>query len=182
LRNCGGQSPDDLKRLSAVKGLEEVRFGGPAIHDGIAEVIIALPKVQSVTVEDAEISPSFVDKLASHAATAERIRTLAFARCYGVTDEALRSLDEFSSLETLSLRDIMVTGSFLTGLNHEGSNPLPLKTLIAANAFLNDEAVASLPEVAPNLVRLDLRGNVGLSEGSRQVLQKLKNLKELTLP
>lgn len=181
LRNCGGLSPEDLKRLSAIKGLEEVKFGGPAINDGIAEVIIGLPKVQSVTVEDAEISPAFVDTLASHAATAERVRTLAFARCYGVTDEALHSLGKFSSLETLSLRDIMVTGSFLAGLNHEGSNPLPLKTLIAANAFLNDEAVASLPDVAPNLVRLDLRGNVGLSEGSTQVFQKLKNLKELTL-
>lgn len=181
LRNCGGLSPEDLKRLSAIKGLEEVKFGGPAINDGIAEVIIGLPKVQSVTVEDAEISPAFVDTLASHAATAERVRTLAFARCYGVTDEAIHSLGKFSSLETLSLRDIMVTGSFLAGLNHEGSNPLPLKTLIAANAFLNDEAVASLPDVAPNLVRLDLRGNVGLSEGSTQVFQKLKNLKELTL-
>jgi hypothetical protein len=181
LRHCGRLSPDDFKRLSAMEKLEEVKFGGPAVNDEIAGVIGGLARVQSVTIEDAEVSAVFLQKLASHAATAQRIRSLAFARCYGVTDETLESLGEFPSLETLSLREMLVTGAFLVALKNTEAGPLPLKTLIARNAFLDDQAVACLPEVAPNLVRLDLRGNTGLTEHSHQSFDKLENLKELKL-
>jgi hypothetical protein len=98
-----------------------------------------------------------------------------------VTDETLESLGEFPSLETLSLREMLVTGAFLVALKNTEAGPLPLKTLIARNAFLDDQAVACLPEVAPNLVRLDLRGNTGLTEHSHQSFDKLENLKELKL-
>jgi hypothetical protein len=58
---------------------------------------------------------------------------------------------------------------------------LPLKTLIVTNAYLDDEAVKHLPEIAPELVRLDLRGNAGLTEDSRPAFEKLENLKDLKL-
>ncbi len=181
LRNCGSLLSNDFQRLSAMEGLEEVKLAGPAVNDQIAGVITGLAKVQSLTIEDAEISAVFLQRLASHAPTARRIHTLAFARCYGVTDEALQPLGEFPSLKTLSLREILVTGAFLVALKNSGTGPLPLQTLIATNAFLDDQAVACLPGVAPNLVRLDLRGNAGLTEGSRQILENLENLKDLKL-
>ncbi len=181
LRNCGRLTPGDLGRLSAMKGLVELKLGGPAINDGIAEVIAGLPDVRSITLEDAEISGDFLVGLAADAARAKRIRTLGFARCYGVTDEALQSLPKFPNLESLSLRNIVVTGEFLATLDETGTGPLPLKTLIVTNAYLDNEAAKHLPEVAPKLVRLDLRGNPGLTEDSRQTFEKLENLKDLKL-
>ena len=111
-----------------MEGLEEVKFAGPAVNDQIAGVITGLAKVQSLTIEDAEISAVFLQRLASHAPTARRIHTLAFARCYGVTDEALEPLGEFPSLKTLSLREILVTGAFLVALKNPAHG-----TVAAAN-------------------------------------------------
>ena len=181
LRNCGRLVAKDLTHLAAFKGLVEVKLGGPAINDQLAEVILSLPQVRSLTIEDAEISAVFLEKLASDEATAERLQTLSFARCFGVSDQALTSIGRFSSLETLSLRDIMVSGEFLETLSEAGKGPLPLKTLIATNAFLNDSAVGRLPTLTPNLERLDLRGNMGITEESGSAFEKLKNLKDLKL-
>ncbi len=181
LRHCGRLSTGDLQRLSVIGSLEEIKLGGPAINDEIAGVLVGLPRLKSLTIEDAEITPAFLQKLASAAAAARRIQALAFARCYGVTDSALEPLDKFSSLESLSLHDILVTGKFLPALRDSGAGPLPLETLVVTNAFFGDAAVACLPEVAPHLVRLDLRGNTGLTGQSRQALERLEKLKELRL-
>ena len=181
LRNCGRLATEDFQRLAAFKGLVEVKLGGPAVNDQLADVILNLPQMRSLTIEDAEISAIFLEKLASDEATAERLQTLAFARCFGVTDEALESIDKFPNLETLSLRDIMVSGTFLGTLSERAKRPLPLKTLVATNVFLADEAIGCLPELAPNLVRLDLRGNPGITEASRSTFERLESLENLKL-
>lgn len=181
LRNCGRLSSEDFKRLAAIEGLVEVKFGGPAVNDEIASVIAGLLHVRSVAIEDAEISGACIETLAADRRAAERIRTLAFARCYGVTDEALEAIGRFPNLDTLSLRDIMVTGAFLVALSDGGKGPLPLKTLIATNAFLDDGAVQRLPTLAPDLERLDLRGNAGITEESQQAFKKLQGLEDVKL-
>lgn len=181
LRNCGRLAAEDFIRLNAFKNLVELKLGGPAVNDEIADVIRVLPRVHSLTIEDAEISTVFLEKLASDEATAERLRTLAFARSFGVTDEALTSIGQFANLETLSLRDIMVSGEFLADLSEAGRGPLAWRNLIATNAFLDDTAIERLPELAPNLERLDLRGNPGITDESRPTFEKLEDLKELKL-
>lgn len=181
LRNCGRLTIDDFGALSGVESLDEVKFAGPAINDAIADVIVSLPAVRSVTIEDAQISGDLLSKLAAHSATAQRLGSLAFARCFGVTDDALASLSAFPNLENLLLRDITITGEFLAAMRDSGSGPLHLKTLVAINAFFDDETAALIPIVAPNLVRLDLRGNAGLGEPAKQTFEELQNLKELKL-
>lgn len=181
VRNCGRLTADDFNRLSAFDGLVELKLGGPAVNDDVASVILGLPELRSLTIEDAEISPVFLEKLASDKVTAERIRTLAFARCFGVTDESLGEIDRFSRLATLSLRDIMISGEFLTRMSEAGKGPLTLKTLIVTNAFLDDAMVRQLPKLIPNLEYLDLRGNPGITEESASTFEKLKSLRELKL-
>ena len=181
LRSCGRLTAGDFRRLTALQDLVEVKLGGPAVNDEIADVILGLLKVRSLVIEDAEISSAFFEKLASDERIAERLQSLAFARCFGVTDETLLSIGKFPNLESLSLRDIMVSGEFLASLSKAGTSPLPLKTLIATNAFLDDTVVEILPTLAPNLERLDLRGNMGITDQSRATFERLKYLKDLKL-
>jgi hypothetical protein len=181
LRNCGGLAAADIGQLTSLEGLVELKLGGPTINDGIVDSIVRLPGVRSLAIEDAEISAAFFNRLAESRPVAERLRSLAFARCYGVTDEALETLGSFTSLETLSLRDAPVTGAFLANLSESGEGPLPWKTLVATNAFLDDAAVQRLPKLAPMLVRLDLRGNLGVTDESQAALDELADLKELEL-
>lgn len=179
LRNCGRLGVEDFQCLAKFQTLVELKLGGPAVNDELAAVILNLPQLCSLTIEDAEISAAFLDKLSSDKATAERLRTLAFARCFGITDEALASIDRLPNLETLSARDMMVSGQFLAMLSEAGSGPLALKSLTVVNAFLNDAAVGHLPTVAPRLERLDLRGNPGITDVSGATLEKLRNLKDV---
>ena len=181
LRNCGRLTVEDFGRLADFKTMAEVKLGGPAVSDAVADIIICLPQVRSLTIEDAEISGAFLDKLATDKATVERLETLAFARCYGITDEALAAIGKFSNLQTLSLRDIMLSGQFLVKLREEGKALLSLTSLTVTNAFLDDAAIGQLPTVAPNLERLDLRGNPGITDASGPTFEKLSKLKELKL-
>ncbi len=181
LRNCGRLTAKDFRRLGTFKKLVELKLGGPAVTDEIADVLLSLPQVRSLTIEDAEISAAFLQTLASDKETAERLQTLAFARSFGVNDEALASIDKFPNLQTLSLRDIMVSGEFLAKLNEARKTPLTWRTLIVTNAFLDDGAIGHLPTLAPNLERLDLRGNPGITDESRSAFEKLESLKDLKL-
>ncbi|MHB8897924.1 MAG: leucine-rich repeat domain-containing protein [Thermoguttaceae bacterium] len=180
LRNSGRLQPADFVELTKFPSLVEVKLGGPAVNDRLASILIKLPRVESIAVEDAEITPAFLEELAAGPAAA-RIRWLAFARCFGVTDKALETLGGFRNLENLALRDIMVTGAFLESLGKAGGPPLPWKSLVLTNGFLNDEAVELLPRLAPGLRQLDLRGNVGLSPAARRTLESIPNLEDLKL-
>ena len=179
LRNCGSLTTEDLACLSSFEGLIELKIGGPAVNDEVAGVVLALQGLQSLSIEDAEVSAAFLKKIASAKPTATRLQTLAFARCFGVTDEALEVIDELPSLKTLSLRDVMISGEFLARLNEAGKSPLTWTTLIVTNAFLDDAKVAYLPGLAPDLEYLDLRGNPGITEEARSTFEELQHLKEL---
>jgi hypothetical protein len=181
LRNCGRLAVADFQCLAEFKTLLELKLGGPAVNDEIAAVILDLPQLRSLTIEDAEISATFLDKLASDEAAAERLHTLAFARCFGITDEALALIDRLPNLQTLSVRDMMVSGQFLATLREPDRGPLALKSLTVVNAFLDDAAIGHLPTVAPRLEQLDLRGNPGITGPSGSTLEKLDHLKDIRL-
>ncbi|MFO7903192.1 MAG: hypothetical protein R6U98_11050, partial [Pirellulaceae bacterium] len=181
LRNCGNLGIDDLKQLTRLDKLRELKIGGPAINDEALSVIAPHPSVSSLAIEDAEVSGECLQHLAAEPGFAKRLRSLAFARCFGVSDDTLAALVEFPNLETLSLRDILVTGAFIERLQGADSSPPPLKTLIVINGFLGDDSITPLPDVFPDLTRLDLRGNGNVTNASLPVFEKLTDLRELRL-
>ena len=181
LRQCGRLAAQDFPKLAALKGLNELKLGGPAVNDNLADTITSLPKLQSLSIEDAQISGIFLDKLAADASLAARLRTVEFARCLGLTDEAIPQLARFSNLETVVLRDLPLTGEFLQSIREAHKEPLPWKTLVITNAFLADSVPASLADQTPNLQRLDLRGSLNDPTAAKQALAALKNLQELKL-
>lgn len=181
LRQCGRLGAEDFPRLAELKGLTELKLGGPAVNDDLADTIISLPKLQSLSIEDAQVSGVFLERLAADDSLAARFRTVEFARCLGLTDEALPQLARFSNLETVVLRDLPLTGAFLQSMHEAHKEPLPWKTLVMTNAFLADNVLTSLSDLAPNLQRLDLRGSLTDSAAAKQTLTSLKNLQELKL-
>ncbi len=185
LRNCGQLALADFEQLTSLAGLSELKLGGPAVTDDVLSVAAGLPSLVSLTIEDAQISGQGLQRLAQTPGVATRLRSLTIARCFGVTDDTLDMLGSLPVLETLSLRDIMLTGSFLKSLDESlGQSlekPLSLTTLVVTDAFLTDEAIAPLPRIAPGLRRLDLRGNQGVTDQSLDVFRQLPQLKDLQL-
>jgi hypothetical protein len=119
--------------------------------------------------------------LAANRAFAERLQSLSFARCYGVADATLAALDRFPHLTSLSLQSAFVTGSFLVALKESPGGPPPLQVLVVTGGFLEDATVAHLPAVFPQLRRLDLSGNAGITDASHAVFTKLVELDILKL-
>jgi hypothetical protein len=181
LRNCGQLAVGDLEELATHNGLEELKIAGPMANDEAVAVIVRLPSLRSLTIEDGDVTSAGLQKLARSTAFAKRLRSLSFARCFGVTDESLAVLGQFPNLKTVALRDIMVSGSFLQTLRESTDAPLPLTTLVATQAFFTDESLGDLATVAPNLVHLDLRGNLGVTDASLEKLKKLESLEVLRL-
>ncbi|MFW6171287.1 MAG: hypothetical protein ACODAD_12415 [Planctomycetota bacterium] len=181
LRNCGNLQIDDLEQLVRLDKLTELKVGGSAINDEALSVIASHPSVSSLAIEDAEVSAECLKCLVAEPRFAKRLRSLAFARCFGVSDGTLATVVEFPNLQTLSLRDILVTGSFIEQLQGTDSSPPPLKTLIVINGFLGDDSITALPDVFPNLARLDLRGNGNVTDASLPAFEKLGDLRELRL-
>ena len=178
LRNCGKLTGNDYQRLSSLGHLTELKLGGPMINDEVLSIITEHPAINALTIEDAQVSGDCLQRLARSAGFAQRVRSLAFARCFGVNDESLRCLHVFPNLQTLMLKDIMVSGAFLA---EAAEQPLPLKTLVVTDAFVTDAALASLPRRCPQLTRLDLRGNLGVTDASLEILRKMPTLKQVQL-
>ncbi len=133
LRNCGRLASGDSARLTAMAGLAELKLGGPMIDDGVLVALASLPRLESLAIEDAEITSACLDRLAEVEGAPARA-LLLLARCFGVTDETLQSIGKFPNLETLATNDIMPTGALLETLGKSDGRPPPLKTLVLANA------------------------------------------------
>jgi hypothetical protein len=181
LRNCGRLASGDLARLAAMARLAELKLGGPVIDDGVLVALAGLPRLESLAIEEAEVTSACLDRLAEVEGVPARLRSLALARCFGVTDETLQAIGKFPNLETLATNNILLSGAFLEALSESDGNVPPLKTLVLANGFLADETVAHLPRLFPGLVRLDLRGNLGITDKSLEVFKQLPDLKQLQL-
>ena len=164
LRNCGQLTTADFAQLLALSSLQELKLGGPAINDDVLVLVAQHPSLSALSLEDAQVSSTCLQRLAESRDMAGRLRSISLARCFGVTDESLHVLREFPQLESLTLREIMLTGSFLQYVHDAGDERLPLKTLVITDAFLTDEALAPLPALFSTLIRLDLSGNQGLTD------------------
>ena len=143
--------------------------------------LAGLPRLESLAIEEAEVTSACLDRLAEVEGVPARLRSLALARCFDVTDETLQAIGKFPNLETLATNNILLSGAFLEALSESDGNVPPLKTLVLANGFLADETVAHLPRLFPGLVRLDLRGNLGITDKSLEVFKQLPDLKQLQL-
>ena len=181
VRNCGQLTTADFAQLASLPALAELKVGGPAVNDEVLSILAKHPALTSLSVDDAQISAACLQQLAGSPEMAGRLRSLSFARCFGVTDESLQALREFPMLETLALREIMLTGSFLQSVQDAADEPLPLKTLIVTNAFLTDESLTPLPGLCPALTRLDVSGNQGVTDIALGILKQLPVLREVRL-
>ncbi len=161
--------------------MTELKLGGPAVNDDVLMKVARNPAVTSLSIEDAQVSGDCLQCLSAVPALAARLRSLSLARCFGISDESLVLLREFPQLDALVLRDILVTGTFLTRLSESAERPLPLKTLIITKGFVDDASLESLPKLLPQLTRLDLRGNVNVTDKSLDVFRQLHDLRELQL-
>ncbi len=181
LRNCGQLVSGDFAKLTALEQLQDLKIGGPAVDDDALRAILPLRHLVSLTVEDAGITGDALHSMAEDAKFATRLRSLAFARCFGVTDESLSVLPKFTNLRSFALREIMVTGEFLALLSQAGQQLPHLKSLTITGAFLTDDKLTLLPRIAPNLERLDLRGNAGITGTARAILKQIPTLKQVQL-
>lgn len=181
VRSCGQLTTADFAQLVSLPGLAELKVGGPAVTDQVLAILAQHPTLTSLSVDDAQITPACLQQLSGSPELAGRLRALSFARCFGVTDESLTALRRFPALETLALREIMLTGSFLQFLLDDADQPLPLRTLTVTNAFLTDESLTPLPGLCPELARLDLSGNQGVTNAALDVLRQLPSLREVKL-
>lgn len=181
LRDCTGLQAEDYRVLRDIDSLTGLKLGGPNIDDATIDVVLEIPRLNSLAIEDAPVSAAAIQRLSSGPELAERIRSLVLTRCYGVTDEALSVLVELPNLGTLSIRECPVSGAFLMSLAEVPSERLPpLKTLVIRQAFLSEQAVAVLPQLAANLKWLDLSGTT-LSTSSMEAIAKISQLQTLRL-
>jgi hypothetical protein len=181
VRNCGQLTTADFAQLVSLVNVSELKVGGPAVNDEVLNILGRHPALTSLSVDDAQVSPACLQQLAAMPELTQRLRSLSFARCSGVTDESLHVLNSFPVLETLALREIMLTGSFLQNVHDSADKPLPLKTLIITNAFVSDESLTPLPGVCPSLTRLDLTGNRGVTNAVLGILKQIRPLREVHL-
>ncbi len=164
-----------------MKSLRELKLAGPSADDRALEIVAAMPSLDALVVEDSPVSAEAVQRLAAPGGLAGRMQSLTFTRCYGVTDDALRVVAAMPRLESLSIRRCPVSGEFLTRWADTPPDKLPkLRTLVVADAFLSEKAVAVLPRFAPSLRRLDL-SRVMLSPSAMKCIGELTGLESLQL-
>ena len=181
VRKCEDLKADDYQLLVAMKSLRELKMAGPSAGDRALEAVASMPALESLVLEDSPVSTEAVQRLTKKSGLAGRMRSLAFARCYGVSDDALRLVAAMPRLESLSIRKCPVSGDFLARWTEAPAEKVPkLKTLVINGAFLSEKALAVLPRFAPSLRRLDL-SRVMLSPGSMKLIGQLGGLESLLL-
>jgi Leucine-rich repeat (LRR) protein len=175
LRQCKQIAGAALAPLSNAPALKELKLSGYDIDDATLGIVASLPRLESLTVEDASITSEGIGKLAENPQTAQRIRSLTFARCSALDDDALATLAAFGNLRRLTLRDVPITGSCLTKLPMLGQ----LELLSLNELFLGDEAFQAFA-ACQRLKRLELAQNL-LTPAAVETIGKLANLEYLNL-
>lgn len=172
LRMCGRLGGNQLAMLGGMTGLKELKLGGFGIDNQSMSAVASIATLESLTIEDASVD---ADGLAGLAPIAARLRSLGLARCSGLGDDALQAIEEFTSLRSLMLRDLPVTGEFLQHI----AAPKQLETLALNQTFLDDEAFDAVV-ACKNLKRLELAQNFLGSESIRNI-STLEHLEYLNL-
>lgn len=181
IRNCGRLTTPDFGLLAGLSQLEELKVGGPAVNDDVLAVVMTHPGVTSLGIEDAQITAASLQRLAETPAFAQRLKSLSLIRCLGIMDNSLTVLRQFPQLETLTLRELMLNGSFLQSVFDSGDDPLPIQDLTITDAVLTDDSLSPLPGMFRELRRLDLSGNRGVTNATLAILRQIRSLEEVQL-
>ncbi len=171
LRQCTSLGGSELGELKAATLLRELKLSD--IDDATLEIVASLPHLESLTVEDSSITAEGIAKLALNEPTANRLRSLSFARCLSLDDDALAPLASFVSLRRLSLRDVSVTGSCLANFPTLGE----IELLSLNELFLSDEAFEAIGRCR-QLKRLELSQGL-LTPDAIATIATLSNLEYL---
>jgi hypothetical protein len=141
LRMCHRLGVEDLAALTAMPMLADLKLGGYSVNDDQLAVVARLPHLRRLTVEDAAITVNGLRRLGAGPSAAS-LQQLVLSRCASLTDEACKSLEAFPALQTLSLRDLPVTGEFL--------QHLPMRSkwhrLSLSQTYLTPEAFEALKD------------------------------------
>jgi hypothetical protein len=151
-----------------------LKLGGYGIDNDAMTIVAALPHLESLTVEDAAIGSPSIVRL-SESPAAGRITSLSFARCSGLDDDALAGLAGFRHLRRLWLRDVPVTGVFLSKLPTRDQ----FEVLALNQTFLGDEAFEAIA-ACRGLKRLEL-AQTSLSPDAVRKISGLSDLEYLNL-
>ncbi len=181
LRHSGQLGREDYRLLADWKGLSDLKIGGPGVDDAVLAIVADLPALQSFSVEDAEITNEGLGQWVAHERPAMGLTGLTIARCYGITDEGLTVIGQLGKLSQLALRDLSVTGSFLTELAKSRSGGLTLTRLTITNGYLTDDVTACFADLLPRLKQLDLRGNLGVTDVSAERIRGMSSLEHVRL-
>ena len=155
LRNCSLLQVRDYQILSEMKQLTELKVSGVSIDDSVVDVIRKFPRLTSLTIEDAMVSRECMAGLFADPDFAARMKSLYFARMAGiVNDKLLIELKDFPQLKTLSIKQIPVSGTFLTEWLKAEKHP-PLEELILDRVMLKPEARDAISKFE-TLKRIDI--------------------------
>ncbi len=174
LRQCPNVGADDLLALADAPRLSELKLGGYQVDTQVLAAVAKLPRLKSLTVEDASVDGAGLRALA-HSQAAARLEALSFARCSSLDDDALTALSEFPNLRQLVLKDLPVTGTFLSQMPWLEN----LQTLVLSQTFADEDALASLRRCR-SLKRLEL-AQVPLTERTLKTIAGLTSLEQLDL-
>lgn len=177
LRDCYGLGIEDYAKLSAMPQLEELKLGGYGIGDGILERLGSFPKLNRLTLENAQVTPEGFVKFLETGDRARGMRGLELSKTPLIDDAALSNLKKCTNLRSLVIRDIPVSGIFLKELSSAG---IPLETLFMDRTHINPEAFAALPKFS-RLKKINLY-EAYIDAGLIAIFSQIPELEVLELP
>jgi len=177
VRNCSRLTTGDYRWLTSMPKLVDLKIGGFGITDDVLMEIAPCQLLRGLTIDDALITPTGLEKFTANFASAEKLETLVFSRNSALFDDALVSLKKFPNLKRLTVNGMMVTGSFLERLAEDEETRPKLQRLSLRKAFLSEEGAAALKKY-PELRILDISG-VALTPELIDIITSLEFLEEL---
>jgi len=191
VRGCSQIGKAGLRHLLELTHLRALRLAGYQIDDECLGIVKELTGLKSLTIERAAISDDGLKQLSSLA-----LEEISFSRCLGITDQAIRNLEAFSELKSLSVRGIPITGTDLQRLSKLNKLAIlrlnevaigdkvvedlckikSLRQLELRQTMLTNSAIEGLGSML-RLERLDVRQTSISAEGGKRLQLLLQNCK-----
>ena len=179
LRHCSRFVADDYRLLAGMPRLTDLKIGGFAVGDDVLSVLPTFSRLKGLTIEETMVTPDGFAAMAHSGDWTTRLELLVLGRNAALTDASLHALRAFPKLKRLSVRYMMVTGSFLEELATDAAKRPKLESLSLAGTLTTDETIRAL-RAYRELKRLDLSA-VPLDSSTLPLLAALESLEELDL-
>jgi len=160
---------EGLKRVGRLANLRALRISGDAADDQIAETIAGLKKLESLTIEDAPITPAGLRRL-----LALPLVELNLARCFSLDDDAAAAIGQGAALRRISLRDLPIGPE---GLKHL-VRCRRLESLKLNGVMADDDSLVALAKLP--LTTLEVRNTV-LAAAGVEAAARIASLETLAL-